>query len=240
MISISLFKGNCWICGSAGPMSGEHKIKRTDLEADPVLQESYWVPWTGRKRKIQSLNSKFLKFPNSICQQCNNRRTQSADRAYTDFRKTVDAKLLELAEEKELVLNLRAHTELERYFAKHLGCQMVYQKFPVPKRLAKLVLGKTNAPMVDVSVRLSPFIWKQQNNERMGDVSAIGGLALMLQHSGEGPSYYFTAFMNQRLQFKLKFDLSVLETRELRLLRLLNRLPTRLLRDEDEKKYLGL
>jgi hypothetical protein len=74
----------CWICGSAG-MTGEHKIKRSDLRSlfQPPTQARplYFHDEKTKNHRIGSLDAKILKL-SCICACCNNTRTQPYDRAW--------------------------------------------------------------------------------------------------------------------------------------------------------------
>ena len=141
----------CWICSSTGKLTGEHKIKKTDLRRHDLTQPKYLM-LPGKVQIIQGLNSNLLKFPNSICATCNNKRTQKADRSYDAFMGE-KANSLELTPLREATsdysqvsyVTLTHRAELARYFAKHLGCALVYQNFPVPLRLSRFVAGKTSS-----------------------------------------------------------------------------------------------
>ena len=73
----------CWICKAEEGTTREHRPKRSDLKA--VLGDSgplYLHNDKRRNRKIQSINSKLVKFSPSICNTCNSARTQPHDRAW--------------------------------------------------------------------------------------------------------------------------------------------------------------
>lgn len=73
----------CWICGAAD-LTGEHKIKRTDLcslRAPTSAAPLYYHDLKARNKHIYSLRAEKLKFK-SICFHCNNARTQPYDRAW--------------------------------------------------------------------------------------------------------------------------------------------------------------
>jgi hypothetical protein len=75
----------CWICN--GPAdSGEHKTKKSDLKAafgKPTQdQPFYYHDNSGKNRPVKSLDAKFLKSPDRICQECNDARTQPHDFAW--------------------------------------------------------------------------------------------------------------------------------------------------------------
>src|SRR6516225_8628485 len=74
-------KEACWICGSTQNRTHEHKYKASDLRRI-FGTESMLVTSNGRVRLAQGHSSKFLKFESHICEQCNTKTTQLADRAY--------------------------------------------------------------------------------------------------------------------------------------------------------------
>lgn len=215
----------CWICGSTEQLTGEHKIKKTDLKRHPVVEPKIRKVDSGREQKIQGLNSKLLKFENSICERCNNQTTQKADRSYDAFRcedsDTVRTTLEELAGaqnpavEREVIFEHRI--ELARYFGKHLGCALDYQKFPVPRRLSRFVGGRSDTNCISLSTRVAPF-WFQDEFGNIGPLNGLGG-ALLRLHAGPFylPFAYQSAYMTDGVQFIVKMRLSMAESLEIRL-----------------------
>ena len=216
----------CWICGSTEQLSGEHKIKKTDLKRHPVVELRLRKIVSGQEQPIQGLNSKLQKIENSICKRCNNQTTQKADQSYDAFRledcNTVRTTLDELASdqdtsvEREVVFGHRL--ELARYFGKHLGCALDYQRFPVPRRLSRFVRGRSNAVCISLSTRVAPFWWQDETGE-IGPLNGLGG-ALLLLHPGPFhlPFAYQSAYMTDGVQFIVKMRLSLPEAVEIRLL----------------------
>lgn len=47
----------CWICGSSSNLTGEHKIKKTDLKRNPDTVQKHANNNSGKEYVIQSLNS---------------------------------------------------------------------------------------------------------------------------------------------------------------------------------------
>ena len=78
----------CWICGQFAD-SAEHTIKKSDLKAlfGNVSQNSpiYFNSSNYENRKVQSIDSIFVKAKNSICFDCNNSKTQPYDRAWASM-----------------------------------------------------------------------------------------------------------------------------------------------------------
>jgi len=76
----------CWWCGRETNLSGEHKIKRTDIER--ALNEydgELLYQKDGRIRPIQSSDSKYFKFKKILCTDCNGSKSQDFDNSYSVF-----------------------------------------------------------------------------------------------------------------------------------------------------------
>src|SRR5687768_15532036 len=75
----------CWICGQPAT-TGEHRFKASDLrstfpktsQSEPLRLNSAII----KNRRVGSVRSDILKFPNSLCHDCNTTRTQPYDRAW--------------------------------------------------------------------------------------------------------------------------------------------------------------
>ncbi len=141
----------CWICGNEGD-SGEHRIKKSDLIAfhgkGPYKNDKSLVMIKdGKQIPIQGPNSKYLKYSNSLCSDCNNTATQEFDRAYSTFVNYVNT-------HEELVLKKRfidfeeiygpdlfeiGQRHLYKYFMKSFGCRLVEAGLNVPRHLVDLL-----------------------------------------------------------------------------------------------------
>lgn len=101
----------------------------------------------GKETHIQGPGSKHIKYSSSLCQYCNNTRTQPFDRAYEHFIAWV------LDHHEDLVLRKRfidlsevygsrwesQQRDLYKYFAKSLGCRLVDAGIPVPADVVSLI-----------------------------------------------------------------------------------------------------
>lgn len=89
-----------------------------------------------------------VRFEPSLCAPCNNDRSQPFDRAYQIFSDYVwgrpslwRARYLDMADvygptwQQEVV-------QLARYVAKHIGCRMAHERFPVPPSLSRFLDGE--------------------------------------------------------------------------------------------------
>jgi len=210
----------CWICGTNEGLSGEHKIKKSDLKKTPDNLPGILKGYKGQEKPIQGLNSKLLKFDNSICATCNNQKTQQADRSYDEFRdhstekimsilnKTADA--IDIAEVSDF--NNAGRLELARYFAKHIGCQIDHNKFPIPCRLSRFVNREIDKACVSVKIRLAPWLWQDSLTGDLRPLNGVGGIVLVFTGNVISlPSYYQTAYMTGGLQFIVTMKLNKLE-----------------------------
>lgn len=141
---VDLHAGECWWCG--GPAdSREHRYKRSDLKrehgkggysGDAVLSRISDTHSVARSSKSDT-----LKFPSSMCQPCNNTRSQPFDDAYDAFIEHLWANETTVLVDKHLDLGglwgsdqaARADDVL-RYFVKHICCRIAEYSEPGPPR----------------------------------------------------------------------------------------------------------
>lgn len=125
----------CWICnGNAN--SREHRIKKSILkniykdvsQKQPIFHRRD----CERKRPIGSFNSKAFKFEPFICNDCNNRLTQKADRAWEKLSHFIlqNWGIIKSTNVIDLVdvfgENFKENfLQVQLYFAKFLGCKIV-------------------------------------------------------------------------------------------------------------------
>lgn len=239
---------SCWICGAGGPLTGEHKIKKTDLRCYPTVAPKYKLLSDGKKQPIQGLNAKLLKFSPSICARCNNSTTQQADRSYERFRSEDTGRVRTTVDElagkedwaAEQEVDLSTHIDLARYFGKHLGCSLADSKFPIPLRLSEFVSGRSTTICVTLTTRVAPFWWQDETG-RIGPLHSLGG-AFITMSTGEVQATfaYQSTYMTDGVQFIIKMHLSMLEALELELF--FQRDPNFVLREfsNEERKHRGL
>lgn len=131
----------CWWCGEPAT-TGEHKVKRSDLAR--MLNHSsggplVLAPPDERPAFMQGPNSKFAKFPKSMCAPCNNARSAPFDRAYDLFSSAVwsnperfRARWLDLQE----IFGpdpLPKAADTARYFIKNFACRLAEAGMSVPQ-----------------------------------------------------------------------------------------------------------
>lgn len=123
----------CWICGDPAD-SGEHKAKKTDLkdEFGPVTQSQplFLNDATNKNRAVGSLKSDYLKWPKTMCRQCNGTRTQPYDTAWEclsrQLRNRPGLKLGKVVRANRIFQydSRRSLLDVHLYFVKAFGCAL--------------------------------------------------------------------------------------------------------------------
>ena len=171
----------CWLCGAEAD-SSEHMVKASDFRSifpgvdqrNPVFRHSK----ERRNLSVKGGNADALKFRPSLCQYCNNTRTQPHDRAWEALSTASRAGPLvpgaalpiarafgPQARDSMLAVHL--------YFLKLLGCYAIEHKVPLPTRdFAVAILGNVAHPHVYLG-----FVAVQSNARKndifVGDIQAI-------------------------------------------------------------------
>lgn len=141
---------NCWICGNPAD-SGEHKIKKSllikTLGRGPYIgANAISHIKDGKEEILQGPKSDRLKFMNTICAECNNKRTQRFDLAYDRFFNF-------FYENKEEIIKFRVidfakvygddweieQRRLFKYFVKLFGCDLAESNMLIPDDLRNLL-----------------------------------------------------------------------------------------------------
>jgi hypothetical protein len=134
---VAIKRGECYWCREREADSREHKFKRSDLVREHgrgELRGGRTILRYGEsgRREARSTKSDALKFTASLCTQCNNARSQPADRAYDRFVEWVfaneDHVLADRKVDLEAALGPAWPTEGEnvlRYFVKLALCRIV-------------------------------------------------------------------------------------------------------------------
>ena len=126
----------CWICGARAD-SREHRIKRSDLKSvvskPPTQASPIYLSTPKRKnRRIGGLNNNALKYEPSLCQYCNNTRTQPHDRAWERFSSSLRQRQPPIEAGRYVRANSifpydtrRAMRHVHLYLVKQFGCKIV-------------------------------------------------------------------------------------------------------------------
>lgn len=153
-------KSHCWICGREN-LSREHVYKRTDLKQISKNPESgnddklgLWKPKSNRLIEIQGLNSKYVKWQPSICEDCNNSKTKPFDLAYDKiidyFQLNKDrikkTTFIDFSNISEDWTSLKV--DFVKYCVKHVGCRLFDCNIQPTKNMSNFLLG--NEDLTDI------------------------------------------------------------------------------------------
>ncbi|MEC8630965.1 MAG: hypothetical protein VXY73_12800 [Pseudomonadota bacterium] len=220
MFTCRVYKDNCWICGDVSSLTGEHKVKKSHLMRSlPEFPALFLSDGLGKK-EIQGPNSRLLKYNATICKACNNSRTQGADRAYDEFIERVhyifglesiqDA--MRTNPELPIKYDLENQQQLARYFGKHLGCALAYQKLPVPKKLSKFVLAGGTCEGLSLQFRAREDYYF--NGEKIYlPVTTFGG-AWFKPPEENAKGSLISAFSESWIQYVVSLDLTSFESND--------------------------
>ncbi len=163
-----IFDNKCWWCESLD-LSEEHKYKRTDLQREYFSGSSKQkivlcslTDVTKRGKAIQGPKSKNVKFKPSLCQNCNNAKSQPFDESYDKlivFLKDNETNTLKIPSIKLADIygeNYRQQAQyLTKYFVKHLCCTLTDENISIPSNLIDFLNGQTQLNNVELIISQS-------------------------------------------------------------------------------------
>lgn len=162
----------CWWCQDRPATTGEHKFKRTDLAR--MMGDGDTLLWGGNGSATREIRGRsgltrdrygVVKFPRSLCEPCNNKRSKPFDNAYELYATYVNQTWLRImpgvnfadvfgSDWEEPTLNLA------RYYGKHFGCRMVRAGLPVPASLRGFLDGSQDMPNAHMALVTTDSIHK--------------------------------------------------------------------------------
>lgn len=164
----------CWWCLERPATTGEHKYKRTDLAR--LMGEDSLV-WFGDsaareirgKSGIRRDRHGVVKFPKSMCDICNNTRSQPFDRAYDVFATylaSTRVRILPGVSFEELFGESwqKDTLDLARYYGKHFGCRMIRTGLPVPPSLRAFLDGADDMPDAHMALVTTDSVHRRAGN----------------------------------------------------------------------------
>ena len=132
----------CWLCGTVAD-SAEHMVKASDFRAlFPGVDQRNPVFRHTKDRSnlpIKGANAAALKFSPSLCQFCNNARTQPHDLAWALLSSTLQSTFLVPGARLPITRAFGSSAResmlhVHLYFLKLFGCYAVEHKIPLPTR----------------------------------------------------------------------------------------------------------
>lgn len=164
----------CWICGEPAD-SAEHMIKASDVRAIfPGLNTSspaYRHSKHRRNEPVRGAQAAILKFRPSLCQHCNNARSQPWDKAWEALEKGVREARPRLHARDRIPLSRifsvsrrQSMLHVHQYLTKCFGCVAVENQIPLPiaKFAHHLRSGTADPSLRIVFVHIPPGSCKVQ------------------------------------------------------------------------------
>lgn len=213
------FDGKCWWCGAQN-LTGEHKFKQTDLRR--MFGESDDEPLVffssdGRTEYVRGPNASIAKFEKNLCADCNNARSQKADRAWDlmssyisdSWRSHRPGSRINL---KKLYRNVPfGADDLTRYVVKHMGCKIAASDCPVPDDLRRYMDDPDSVNSIHIAMYFSNGRAQMRNaiahltgieNEMLSNGPLIGAFS----RSRKVPTEYVTELSVGPIGFVIKWD----------------------------------
>jgi hypothetical protein len=132
---------NCWICGEDGK-TGEHLVKASDLKFlfgnITQMKPIYFFKSNKSPRRLQSINTNFVKSKAKICAQCNGAKTQPFDKDWQTLSEYIQKNYAQLRSNKNIKLKnvfpgrvAEAMLNVHLYFCKLFGCRATSEEIPI-------------------------------------------------------------------------------------------------------------
>lgn len=211
----TILPGTCCLCGSAGPLSGEHKFKHAALRAQFGDGDVVFGRFGGGGfHPVQSLRSRRLHFGARLCAPCNNARTQSADRSFDHFNRAAHPSNVGSLNQTD---GLAPDGDgVARYFAKLLVCHMA-DVAPVRwQRLAAFVIDPTVDVGHQIDIGEDPVGQTLRADVSEYGYAAHGGLGTVWSRSLDSVTSFRSSLTFGRRWYLFSFDLSANEISALR------------------------
>lgn len=160
--------GQCWICGTVGPLTSEHGLNQADLRDifGEVTQRNpvYFHRDDAFNKPIGSLNAKDLKSEGTLCAACNNALTQPHDLGFYRFRRALVDYLAQHPDASQVRLSTlvkhntrKVMLDVHLHFAKKLGEYVVTTGAPIDLApLAAAIKSNTPHPRLHLSFGTGP------------------------------------------------------------------------------------
>lgn len=211
----------CCLCGSSGPLTGEHKIKASALRAifKPGSMFIGAFDGSGPPKTAQGPKSKAFHFTARMCAPCNGCQTQQADMEFDRFYRDILA-LCEEGREPGQVFDLprytlgsEAYLNVFRYLAKLLCCQIAESQGPRLPAVRDFALGDTSRNVIHLNIDFDPLY--RAGAVLLGEhgFAGHGGLAVLGDELERLPSVLQSSLTLGaiRFVFSIRFDQGVVD-----------------------------
>jgi len=161
---------HCWWCGGTN-LSREHKFKKTDLELlygktytpDNIISNTKFRT-QSRGFFLQSSNSTLAKFEGTICETCNNSKSQRFDKSYEKLINYYYTHKLSILHDTKISLRDVFGKDWEigilnvqKYIAKHVASRIVDFGYKPHKNLIDFINGEAGNHDLKIVFRYKPY-----------------------------------------------------------------------------------
>jgi hypothetical protein len=176
----------CCLCGATENLTGEHKVKasalRSEFGSDRMTIGTSGTPEEGL-RLAQGPKSKEFHFASRMCENCNSKLTQPADKEFERFHREARA-LFDKGDDPIRVFGLpqyapgsAAYLNVFRYFAKLLCCHMAEVHAPRRQLMTRFARRQSDVNCIWLSVD-EDIVFKQATLHGLTQYAAHGGLTV--------------------------------------------------------------
>ncbi len=190
----------CCLCGSTENLSGEHKVKASELRSifgrDPMVIGHF--DGVEAPRLAQGPKSREFHFAAKLCGKCNSTRTQPADHEFVRFHRDAMALLLSGKNPGDLFLQDRYKIDSQpylnvfRYLAKLMVCQIAESEGPRPLPVASFARGSSNRNTIKLFIDEDPTYQEYSALSGEHSYAAHGGLIVMADRKTGRPTGFHT------------------------------------------------
>lgn len=209
----------CSLCGSNESLTGEHKIKASELREifgrEPMAIGS--IDSDKSYRFAQGVKSKKFHFSAPVCSTCNNVTTQPSDIEFAAFHQVVKSQLAIELEGREAFNSPRyregstAYLNIFRYFAKLLSCHIASVNGPRPIHLSSFALSQHNNNCIFLAIDQDPVVVDQSGGAQDSQYAAHGGLIVPINKRTLLPTKFWSSLTLSNVRYCFWHELNWLQ-----------------------------
>lgn len=181
----------CCLCGSTEQLTGEHKIKASQLRSifKNKPMEFGSIDGISNNPIIQGPKSKAFHFSAKLCALCNNTLTQPADLEFESFHRDVYnlfSKGLDVSDvfkDPKYEINSERYLNVFRYFAKQLCCWVAEMEGPIILSAANFAIGASNENIIHLGIDREPLYDLYLDATGSDALAGTGGLEAVCRFS---------------------------------------------------------
>lgn len=199
----------CCLCGSTENLTGEHKVKASELRSifgrDPMVIGHF--DGVNASRLAQGPKSREFHFAAKVCGECNSARTQPADNEFVRLHRSAMDILLAGGDPGEVFLleryriNSQAYLNVFRYLAKLLICHVAESEGPRPLPVAAFASGNSDRNTIKLFMDSDPTYQEYAALTGEHNYASHGGLIVKTNEKNHLPSAFHTSLTLGALRY---------------------------------------